>query len=119
MSCIFIGFHVPGLKATPTTLQGEEHALVKPFGLCGARKGLKHQSCRSLAVFFLPGRRVWSLEPWLTRMSCLVLYPSLQGIDIDRGEARSGPSGEAEINPYLLGETNPIPLGSGEAESIP
>ena len=70
-------------------------------------------------LLFLPGRRVWSLEPWLTRMSCLVLYPSLQGIDIDRGEARSGPSGKAEINPYLLGETNPIPLGSGEAESIP
>jgi len=119
LSYIFVGFRVPELKAAPTTLQGEAYTPVIPFGLCGARKGLKHQSCRSLAVFFLPGRRVWSLEPWLTRMSCLVLYPSLQGIDIDRGEARSGPSGEAEINPYLLGETNPIPLGSGEAESIP
>ena len=29
------------------------------------------------------------------------------------------PSGEAETNPYLLGETDPAPPGSGEAESIP
>ena len=105
MSYIFVGFRVPELKAAPTTLQGEVHAPVIPFGLCGAWKGLKHQSCRSLAVLFLPGRRVWSLEPWLTRTSCLVLYPSLCGIDIDQGETRSGPSGEAETNPYLLGET--------------
>ena len=119
MSYIFVGFRAPELKAAPTTLQGEVHAPVMPFGFCGARKGLKHLSCRSLAVLFLPGRRVWSLEPWLTRMSCLVLYPSLRGIDIDQGEARSWPSGETETNPYLLGETNPTPLGSGEAESIP
>ena len=105
MSYIFVGFRVPELKAAPTTLQSEMHAPVKPFGLSGARKGLKHQSCRSLTVLFLPGRRVWSLEPWLTRTSCLVLYPSLCGIDIDQGETRSGPSGEAETNPYLLGET--------------
>jgi len=90
-----------------------------PFGFCGARKGLKHLSCRSLAVLFLPGRRVWSLEPWLTRTSCLVLYSLSWGIHIDQGEARSWPSGETGVNPYLLGETNPAPLGSGEAESIP
>ena len=78
-----------------------------PFGFCGARKGLKHLSCRSLAVLFLPGRRVWSLEPWLTRTSCLAL--SLSSLS----------SGEAETNPYLLGETDTAPLGSGDAESIP
>ena len=37
---------------------------------------------------------------------------------MEQGEAHSLPSGETEINPYLLGETNPAPLGSGEAESI-
>ena len=116
MSYIFVGFRVPELKAAPTTLQGEVHAPVIPFGLCGARKGLKLQSCRSLAVLFLPGRSVWSLEPWLTRTSCLVLYPSLRGIDIDQGEARSGPSGEADPAPPGSGETEFVPQPSGETE---
>ena len=39
-------------------------------------------------------------------------------LDIKQGEARSLPSGETETNPYLLGETDPAPLGSGEVESI-
>ena len=104
---IFVGFRVPGLKAAPTTLQGEEHAPIQPFGLCGAWKGLKHLSCHPLAVLFLPGRRVWSLEPWLTRTSCLALSLS------------SSSSGEAEANPYLLGETDRAPQGSGKAETIP
>ena len=107
MSYIFVGFRVPGLKAAPTILQGEEHAPVQPFGPCGARKGLKHPSRPPLAVLFLPGRRVWFLEPWLTQTSCLAL--SLSSLS----------SGEAETNPYLLGETDPAPLGSGEAETIP
>ena len=107
MSYIFVGFRVPGLKAAPTILQGEEHAPVQPFGPCCARKGLKHPSCPPLAVLFLPGRRVWFLEPWLTRTSCLALSLS------------SSSSGEAETNPYLLGETDPAPLGSGEAKTIP
>ena len=40
-------------------------------------------------------------------------------LDIEQGEARSLPSGETKTNPYLLGETDPAPLGSGEVESIP
>ena len=38
---------------------------------------------------------------------------------MEQSEACSLPSGEAETNPYLLGETDPAPPGSGEAESIP
>ena len=38
---------------------------------------------------------------------------------MEQGEARSLPSGETETNSYILGETDPAPLGSGEVESIP
>ena len=107
MSYIFVRFCVPGLMAAPTILQGEEHAPVQPFGPCCARKGLKHPSRPPLAVLFLPGHRVWFLEPWLTRTSCPTL--SLSSLS----------SGEGETNPYLLGETDPAPLGSGEAEIVP
>ena len=37
---------------------------------------------------------------------------------MEQGEARSLPSSETKTNPYLLGETDPAPPGSGEAESI-
>ena len=65
MSYIFVGFRVPELKAAPTTLQGGELAPVTPFGLYGAWKGLKRPSRHPLAVLFLPGCRVWLLEPRL------------------------------------------------------
>ena len=107
MSYIFVGFRVLGLKAAPTILQGEEHAPVQPFEPYCAQKCLKHPSRPPLVVLFLPGRRVWFLEPWLTRTSCPAL--SLSSLS----------SGEAETNPYLLGETDPAPLGSGKAETIP
>ena len=38
---------------------------------------------------------------------------------MEQSEACFLPSGEAETNPYLLGETDPAPPGSGEGESIP
>ena len=88
MSYIFVGFRVPGLKAVPTTLQGEEHAPVQPFELYGETEFIPQPSGET--------------EP----------APKASG----ETEFIPRPSGETEPAPKASGETETNPEPSGKAE---